>query len=234
MTGKAVATGIQFESGSRLVGDVSYLRMGKPQHSAIGLDSIIDSMRDQHSHHQKSGVDAIQEEIRKLGDPAVIEILNNMLEFDESIFRRDQERRGIKLDDALRDINSKLSLAKADATLTLAEVVALRLYTTLAHHYISEPLRNIDRQIPCRLPVTTHLAYDATKKLRALNVQSSRGEVLWRGMNQLVVADDFLADGGTELGFMSATTRLDLAVRYSLSRIEEDKGHHDLCFSVDL
>jgi hypothetical protein len=40
---------------------------------------------------------------------------------------------------------------------------------------------------------------------------------LWRGMRNLKVADRFMEEGGTELAFMSTTTAVEVAVRYSLS-----------------
>jgi hypothetical protein len=106
-----------------------------------------------------------------------------------------------------------------DCRLSEAEVVAIRLYTTLAYSFLNDPLRDDDRynqSRPCPLPVTTYFATSGIRKLRALQVDS--GEiVLWRGMRNLEVADGFMEKGGTELAFMSTTRDLAVAVRYCLS-----------------
>ena len=49
--------------------------------------------------------------------------------------------------------------------------------------------------------------------------------VLWRGMRSVRVPEAFMRDGGTELAFMSTTSDLRVAVRYSLSR-------HSLLFKL--
>ena len=42
-------------------------------------------------------------------------------------------------------------------------------------------------------------------------------------MRNLKATDDFMEMGGTELGFMSATTQLKLAVRYALNQHKQDQ-----------
>ena len=107
------------------------------------------------------------------------------------------------------------------AQLLPAEVVALRLYTTAAYRQMNNPLRDTGRQssgTPCPLPVCTQFAEDGVKKLRAVHVSSMNSlPTLWRGMRNMRVSDDFKAEGGTELAFMSTTTDPDVAIRYSLS-----------------
>ena len=105
--------------------------------------------------------------------------------------------------------------------LSEAEVVAIRLYTTLAYSLMNDPLRDDGRYRqgrPCPLAVTTHFAASGIKKLRRLNADRASEEItLWRGMCNLEKADDFLARGGTELAFMSTTRDLEVAARYCLS-----------------
>uniref|UniRef100_A0A6T8PQE4 NAD(P)(+)--arginine ADP-ribosyltransferase n=1 Tax=Hemiselmis andersenii TaxID=464988 RepID=A0A6T8PQE4_HEMAN len=112
------------------------------------------------------------------------------------------------------------------AELSTAEVVALRLYTTVAYKFMNMPLRDDDRKArssPCPLPVTTYYAAEGIKKLRKLNApgsehgDTSNGVTLWRGMRKVQVTPEFLEMGGTELAFMSTTTSLEVAVQYSVS-----------------
>ena len=118
-----------------------------------------------------------------------------------------------------------------DAGLLPEEVQSLRIYTTFAYKYINNPLRDDNRyarheQVP--LPVVSHLAADAIKKLRGQRVRMGTPEtniVLWRGMRNMAVTENFLEKGGTELAFMSTTTDLSVAVRYALS-------HHSLLFKI--
>ena len=92
------------------------------------------------------------------------------------------------------------------------------------------PLRDDERyadERPCPLAVVTYFAVEGIKKLRALNLKEGGAPppALWRGMRNLRVADRFMEEGGTELAFMSTTSDLKVAVRYSLSR-------HSLLFKL--
>ena len=93
----------------------------------------------------------------------------------------DKDRGKMKLSDFCANPKAK------QARLTEAEVVAIRLYTTLAYIFMNNPLRDEERYeqgIQCPLPVTTSFAASGTKKLRAL--QETKGEItLWRGMRNL-------------------------------------------------
>ena len=136
---------------------------------------------------------------------------------------RDAGRKGVTLEYFLKhDIALQTGLLKE-------EVVALRLYTTSVYKYMNDPLRNEARfanHEPCLLPVTTKFAADGIKKLRALHANDSKEvRILWRGMRNLEVADNFMEKGGTELAFMSTTTDLAVAVRYSIS-------DHSLLFRI--
>ena len=108
------------------------------------------------------------------------------------------------------------------AGLSATEVFALRIYTTLAYKDMNDPLRNDDRyarQAPVPLPVLSYLATEAIKKLRGLRARSlQQNQVVWRGLRNVKVSEEFMQHGGTELAFMSTTTDLRVAVRYALSR----------------
>jgi hypothetical protein len=128
---------------------------------------------------------------------------------------------GTKLEYFLNHDNAK------KARLDEAEVVALRLYTTMAYKFMNNPLRDEKRRNdknPCPLPVTTAFAGEGIKKLRKLNApdksmtqkspsnsKSRQGmRTLYRGMRAMKAADEFLEQGGTELAFMSTTASLEV------------------------
>ena len=46
---------------------------------------------------------------------------------------------------------------------------------------------------------------------------STQSMVLWRGLRQVRASDVFLKNGGTEMAFMSTTSDIRVAVRYSMS-----------------
>jgi hypothetical protein len=147
---------------------------------------------------------------------------------------RDKGRHGEKLSDFLQHNNAK------DAKLSEAEVVAMRLYTTVAYKFMNFPLRDngrYERKEECPLPVTTAFALDGIKKMRqvytkrtANGITQSKSDsnevsilvdqknVLWRGMRNLEVSKEFMVHGGTELAFLSTTTELKVALRYCLSK----------------
>jgi hypothetical protein len=134
---------------------------------------------------------------------------------------RDHGRPPTTLNDFMADPKARL------ANLSEAELVALRLYTTIAFLFMNWPLRDDERYAsgrPCPLAVTTHFALCGIKKLRAVHLKS--GEMtLWRGMRNLNITEEFLKEGGTEMAFMSTTTDMSVAVNYCLS-------HHSLIFKI--
>eukprot|EP01043_Picozoa_sp_COSAG02_P061784 COSAG02_NODE_8371_length_2596_cov_1.098919_2_plen_554_part_01 len=102
------------------------------------------------------------------------------------------------------------------AELTIAEVAALRLYTTSTFRLINYPLRtqetntfNAEASEPTiPLPVTTHLINEGLKKLRTWHMQVETDEkgrqkqfkprYLWRGLKNKDVDEGFLRVGGAE------------------------------------
>ncbi|EKX50093.1 hypothetical protein GUITHDRAFT_67237 [Guillardia theta CCMP2712] len=102
------------------------------------------------------------------------------------------------------------------------EVAALRLYTLPSFTHINNPLRDrarIARRERHPLPLLVFLIVEGLKKLRALKAsEGTELKVLWRGMRNLTVSDDFAAKGGTELAPMSTSRELRVAAGYSMSR----------------
>lgn len=105
------------------------------------------------------------------------------------------------------------------ANLHKGEVAALRLYTTSTFRLINDPLRLGIKPHP--LPVATQLIYMALKKMRAIHMRGTRRWrtiYLWRGLKDLVVDDDFLQMGGTEMACMSTSPNLHVVATYARSR----------------
>ena len=118
------------------------------------------------------------------------------------------------------------------AHLVESELAALRLYTTSVYKHMNGPLRDENRSqqnLPCPLPVITFHAFAGVKKLRMLHLncegKQDKQHILWRGMRTMKASDAFMEEGGTELAFMSTTTDLEVALRYSLSA-------HSLIFKI--
>ena len=85
------------------------------------------------------------------------------------------------------------------------------------------PLRDValSAKKPHLFPVTVHLLTEAIKQLRAVEGEASTRNqhvTLWRGMRNLTVPQEFLADGGSEKAPMSTTHDLAVAVRCGEAR----------------
>jgi len=65
-------------------------------------------------------------------------------------------------------------------------------------------------------PSVSSAGVASAKQLQS--AKASGGAILWRGMRNMKLAEDFETQGGTELAFMSTTTIMEVAVRYSLSK----------------
>jgi hypothetical protein len=216
------------------------LKTGLPAAAAKGLDNrmCMQAIFGSYYHDRMGkGIQGIQEEVDELAagsaDPEEVsnvqevKALLHCIRFEATSEKqykngiRDHERGRITLSDFKESQQAK------NADLSEAEIVAIRLYTTIAFLFMNRPLRDEDRYMrgePCPLPVTTYFAFNGIKKLRSEHVQS--GEMsLWRGMRNLEVADDFMQQGGTELAFMSTTKDLNVAVRYCISP-------HSLIFKI--
>ena len=111
-----------------------------------------------------------------------------------------------------------------ECKLTECEIIALRLYTLPAFKHINDPLRDLKRvkdekRHPLAL-LTYHLAM-ALKKMRRIGAKGNsaiESMVLWRGMKDLSVSEEYSSQGGTELAPMSTTDDLATAVQFCMSK----------------
>ena len=214
---------------------------GRPAEAALGIKSLmcVDSGEANAAFFisMGKGIQGIEEEVERLEaseygtaeDAAEVKALLHYILYEETSQKkykngiRDQGRPpGTNLEYFLSHENAK------KARLSKPEVVALRLYTTLAYMFMNNPLRNEKRRIngdPCPLPVTTAYAEEGIKKLRKLNApdksitpespsntktRQENKRTLFRGMRAIKATEDFLQLGGTELAFMSTTTSLEV------------------------
>ena len=159
----------------------------------------------------------LMEEIENLKDVMEVGILLRYIRFEKASEKkycngiRDEGRGPVKLEYFLNHRNAK------EAKLSQAMVVALRLYTTVAYKFMNNPLRQTGSAVPFPLAATTFYANQGIKQLRSIATGKSF-ETLWRGMRSTELPDSFEESGGTELAFMSTTTDLSVAIRYSMSK----------------
>jgi hypothetical protein len=177
---------------------------GEFEHAAKGFFKLLNVDEDDINQSIVSGVAAIEEEVRALGNADVIQQLGYILRqrANEKLCHngmRDRGHVGMRLQDFVEHENSRT------AELKEAEVVALRLYTTSAFLQINRPLRDQERISsgrPHPLPVTVMLIARGIKKLRAIGADSEDATgtvVLWRGMKNIRPTDSFSTKGGTEV-----------------------------------
>ena len=220
---------------NRFFEPIDQLRTGLPHEAVRGLEDRMVVNSPSFFKRISKGVEGIQEEVDELAacssDPDVLELKESVhyILFETTCEKgydtgvRDQGRGAMRLSDFVNHPNAK------HAHLHEAEVVAIRLYTLMGYIFMNIPLRDDERYArneQCPLPVTTHFACNGIKKLRGLHVDFGK-TTLWRGLRNLKAANDldFFRRGATELGFMSMTRNLGVAVRYSLSQ-------HSLLFKV--
>ena len=212
---------------------IEKLKTGKPTDAALGLKSRMnvegDAVFNQNYSNEIEGIEAeVNQFISKYSDKdsncfEVGELCRYVIhekcspkQYPNGI--RDEGRDGKNLSHFLTHRSVQ------DAKLKPWEVVALRLYTTSVYKYMNNPLRDDSlrgRDEKCPLAVTTQFAVEGIKKLRALHKaegEENRQIVLWRGMRNIETTEEFLKEGGTELAFMSTTSNLEVAVKYSMSR----------------
>jgi hypothetical protein len=126
---------------------------------------------------------------------------------------RDHGRSGCRLADFM-------ALPQAiEANLTEAELVSLRFYTSHSFNSVNMALRDQQRTVPHPLPGIVTNIQRGLKKLRALGSDDSSSKqtvVLWRGMSDMQLPQEFNAQGGTELAPMSTTTDVSFAIKYAI------------------
>jgi hypothetical protein len=226
------------EQGTRFFEETYELKRGKPEAAALGLEDRMRTDKEKFYMRMAKGADGIMEEALEYSkiSPAdgveVAEIVDYVLnqKTSEKVYPngiRDQGRNGVRPAHFITHPNAR------DAVLDEGEVHSLRIYTTLAYKVMNNPLRDEERyarRMPVPLPVASSMADKAIRKLRSVRVRPGAGYaeknvVVWRGMRNVLVSEDFMLEGGTELAFMSTTADLSVAVRYSLSR-------HSLLFKL--
>jgi len=169
------------------------------------------------------GLPAVRNEMEAYGEPDVLAQYDYVVNEASSERRfangiRDKGRAGLRLADFMKHPNVKATGIKE------SEVAALRIYTTSAFTHINTPLRDTARfneGKPHPLAVSSALMVRGLKKLRqvdAAHAQATERQVLWRGMKDVEVTEQFSKRGGTELGAMSTTRDMGVAIDYSRSR----------------
>jgi hypothetical protein len=127
------------------------------------------------------------------------------------------QKRGMRFDDFVNHPTARL------VGLRREQVLALRLYTTIAFKSINIPLRDQSRETEGRahpLPVTVMQIEKAVMQLRKVegNETTAHDSVdLYRGIAGRSIPPEFLAKGGTELAPMSTTRSLKVALQYAAS-----------------
>ena len=218
--GTLVAAGAPKRADVRFTIALRQMILGEPEEAALGIDRYMRVASSIIYAGMMKGVAAIVAEFEAAGTATDKECLHYVMdenagssdtEFPNGV--RDQGRNGEKLEDFVNHPNSKR------AELSLAHVLALRLYTTAAFMSLNTPLRNIESKEPHPFPVTIRFITEGIKQLRSVGASSDRankGETeLWRGLRDLSVSSNFMEEGGTEIAPMSTTTSLEIAIKYS-------------------
>ena len=206
------------------------LSIGKPADAAQSLEDLmqVQAVRSEYYNRISREEKGIQEEVDRFAsdstDPAVQQAVEDAKDLLDYICSKKREPRKKDYPNGTVDGGTLKSLQDFQTTpqavrakLSVAELVALRFYTTTAYQFMNNPLRD---GTPCLLPVTTYFAYNGIKKLRRMHVGTdgtSLGKAeLWRGLRNRELSDGFTQRGGTELAFMSTTRDLRVAVHYCL------------------
>mmetsp|Transcript_10399 Transcript_10399/g.15662 ORF Transcript_10399/g.15662 Transcript_10399/m.15662 type:complete len:642 (+) Transcript_10399:176-2101(+) len=220
----------------------SDLVTGVPKTAALGLETYMK----QSMALPKDGVSAIEKEFERYGTETdkkwfkyIMYEPASRLEDDWGI--RDDGRDGVRLNWFHQHENAKI------AGLTLAHVLALRLYTCPVFLSLNNPLRKFLRDESGKLvqplsmankhnfPITIAFIDDGIRKLRAveaekLGANEGGGEsdelILWRGMKNMKVPEEFIKCGGVEMAPMSTSVSIQVASHYAL------KGDANMIFRI--
>ncbi|EKX45495.1 hypothetical protein GUITHDRAFT_139050 [Guillardia theta CCMP2712] len=210
-------------SEDRFKSDPRTLVCGQFKHAAQGLEPLLQvKLKDAVYDKMRDAINSMREEVERLG----AEDLREDLEYVLSEAAREEEKdKGImdKGHAGMRLRDFKNHTMAQQANLSEEEVAALRLYTLPSFTHINNPLRDQNRvktKQPHPLPLITFLIVEGLKKMRAIegiNGTGMESTVLWRGMKNLILSDQFVAEGGTELAPMSTSRDLHVAAGYSMS-----------------
>jgi len=141
----------------------------------------------------------------------------NLLPSREMVDPVTGQKRGMRFDDFVDHPSARLTALRRE------QVLALRLYTTIAFKSINIPLRDQSRESEGRahpLPVTVTHIVKAVLQLRKVegNEATAHSSVdLYRGLAGRIIPPEFLAQGGTELAPMSTTCSLKVALQHAAS-----------------
>mmetsp|Transcript_17093 Transcript_17093/g.41162 ORF Transcript_17093/g.41162 Transcript_17093/m.41162 type:complete len:536 (-) Transcript_17093:134-1741(-) len=113
-------------------------------------------------------------------------------------------------DDAVLDVHDRLQTGSTAGPETQD---TLRLVQNSNSGDMVHPIHHSDNET-----VGVHTQPSDTRPSDASNNTMTPSKVLWRGMRDLKATEEFLKNGGTELAFMSTTTDIEVALRYSLSK----------------
>lgn len=229
-------------AGVRFAAKVAEMVMGQPEFAALGLDHFMCVPTSAVPPSVDEGVAAIVQEIETHGTAEDKECLHYVLHeaagssdrlFANSPHPRDCDAHGVRADRRRPSDGAPMRfddfVAHREAqrgNLHAPHVLALRLYTTAAFVSINTPLRKLSAAgnqcaEPHPFPNVVRFMRDAIRQLRS-NYAPERGtqrtvQYLYRGLKDLRPSDDFMERGGSELGPMSTTTSLEVALRYATS-----------------
>ena len=219
---KADAFSTELAVESRYAAEVRSLVFGHPAEAALGIGHFLKIAPDLMRSGMNEGIAKIEAEIAAHGTAEDKECLHYCLheaagssdrEFQNG--RRDVGRNGEKFDHFVKhELSQKSGLEPA-------HVLALRLYSTAIYKSINGPLRDTTRQGAHPLAVTVAFVDEAVQAavVGARERTSTISEqILWRGMRNAAVPEDFMQQGGTELAPMSTTADLAVAMEYSASK----------------
>ena len=133
----------------------------------------------------------------------------SLLEQDNGV-KRDVGNEGKTLSDFLNHADAR------KAKLTTAHVLALRLYTSNSYWRINKSLRDgCTEDNPHPYAATVYFIHDGILKLRLTRAGDATAvRCFWRGLTDMTVAEEFMKQGGTEMGCMSTTEGFDVALKF--------------------
>lgn len=216
------------EPGSAATGLKEFMNVPKEKMQAYHVDPL-QALRDEWGTHLKESAgkeEADQVEAHKRKALKCQGLLTYILdESAQEIEEESNDGHSTVVRDVGNDGKNLLDFVNMEqallAKLSLAEVAALRIYTSLLFIFINPPFRNPACRNgfmePHPLAITVLLISDGLKKLRNLHAGDNALCVFWRGMKNLIVPPEFERQGGTELQCMSTTADVNIAGMYGQS-----------------
>jgi hypothetical protein len=191
----------------KFVAQPNTIRLGQPGEAAHGLADLM-GIGDAHiSAYLADAEGSIRREFATSGSDADKENLRKVLEgaFDD----------GKTLEALVQHPHAKT------ARLQRHHVLALRMYTTQSYSRINDPMRQSPPARPHPFAATTYFISEAIKKMRAVAAgrpDAHQALTFWRGMKDLGLSTQFVAQGGTEYACMSTSASKDVACNFAISK----------------